>query len=42
MNLTPKHILVGLGLVLALLSYFPGLPTLGLGVILIGVAILVP
>lgn len=41
-TMNPHTILVVIGIVLAAASYYPGLPTLGVAVILIGVACLVP
>ena len=39
---SPKHILAVIAIVLAVVSYWPGAPTLGVSVILIGIAELIP
>jgi hypothetical protein len=40
--MTPKHILAAIAVLLAVVSYWPGAPTLGVAVILLGVAELIP
>ncbi len=42
MNWTPKHILAAIALLLAVISYWPGAPTLGVAVILVSIAELLP
>lgn len=42
MNMTAKQIISLVAIILALASYYPGVPTLGVAVILLGVANLIP
>jgi hypothetical protein len=39
---SPKHILAIIGIILAVVSYWPGAPTLGVAVICLGIAEIVP
>jgi len=39
---SPRHILAIIAIILAVVSYWPGAPTLGVSVILLGIADLLP